>query len=95
MKPICIVIKSINLKPQGIDGTIDIMLDSPWEKKGGKKVGSIHISKDVPQSRTDMNVKLEDLSAFKGKHALYFVFSSPTEGESICELHSFAFTKNL
>ena len=42
-----------------------------------------------------MRVELQDLSGFKGKHALYFVFSSPTEGEPICELHNFVFTKNL
>ncbi len=85
----------VNLKPQGIDGTIDVMLDSPWEKKGGKKIGSLQLSKDTPQNRVDMRVELQDLSGFKGKHALYFVFSSPTEGEPICELHNFVFTKNL
>ena len=26
----------VNLKPQGVDGIVDIMLDSPWEKRGGK-----------------------------------------------------------
>jgi hypothetical protein len=76
-----------------VEGTIDIMLDSPWEKKGGKKVGSLSISKDAPQERTDMNIGLEDLSGFKGKHALYFVFSSSVEGKSICELHDFVFVK--
>ena len=40
-----------------------------------------------------MNIGLEDLSGFKRKHALYFVFSSPVEGKSICELHDFVFVK--
>ena len=83
----------INLKPQGIDGTIDILLDSPWEKKGGIKVGSIAISKEAPQVLTEVRADLASLKELSGKHALFFLFSSPTEGESICELHDFVFAE--
>ena len=83
----------INLKPQGVDGTIDIMLDSPWEKRRGRKIGSITIGKDNPQTETERCISLENLKGTKGKHALFFVFSSPTANASICELHDFVFTE--
>lgn len=85
----------MHLKPQGIDGTIDIMLDSPWEKKGGRKIGSLAISKDAPQELTEMSAQLEGIEETDGKHALFFVFSSPTDNASICELHDFVFDQTF
>lgn len=79
----------INLRPQGIDGVIDIWLDSPWKEKGGTKVGTIALKKEFPTQRMEVETELTGLDAFKGKHALFFVFSSPTEECSICELHDF------
>lgn len=83
----------MNLKPQGIDGSIEIMLDSPWDKKGGRKIGSLVISKDAPQELTEVSVHLKDISDIDGKHALFFLFKSLTEGVSICELHDFVFVE--
>lgn len=85
---------TINLKPQGIEGTIDIMLGSPWESKGGIKIGSLHISKNASQVLTEMRTKVSKVNKFKGKHALFFVFSSQIANKSICELHDFVFVKN-
>ena len=85
----------MHLKPQGIDGTIDIMLDSPWEKKGGRKIGSLAICKDAPQELTEMSARLEGIEETDGKHALFFVFSSPTDNASICELHDFVFDQTF
>lgn len=82
---------NINYKPQGVDGIIDIMLDSPWEKKGGRKIGSFSIYDDHPQELTERSVRISNLKGVEGKHAIFFVFSSPTEGQSICELHDFVF----
>lgn len=81
----------VNLKPQGTDGTVDIYLDSPWEKKGGRKVGTLTLSKEAPRQLTEMQVPLSGLKEVRGKHALFFLFSSPVEGESVCELHDFVF----
>lgn len=83
----------MNLKPQGIDGTIDIMLDSPWEKKGGSKIGSLNISKNASQELTEVSVRLKGIENTDGKHALFFLFSSPIEDASICELHDFIFVE--
>lgn len=83
----------INLKPQGINGTIDIMVGSPWEDKGGIKIGSLQISKDAPQVLTKMQADVSKVNAMKGKHALYFVFTSETIDRSICELYDFSFVR--
>ena len=83
----------ITLKPQGIDGTIDIMLGSPWENCGGVKIGSLHIKKEARQEQTEMKIKVPKAKRFKGKQALFFVFSSPTADQSICELHNLVFSK--
>jgi hypothetical protein len=83
----------VKLKPQGVDGAIDIMLDSPWEKKNGRKIGSLTISKNETQELTEKRIRLQNLKNIKGKHALFFVFTSPDEGTSICELHDFVFVE--
>ena len=83
----------INLIPQGIDGNIDIMIDRPWSFDGGRVLGSIELKADMPQVSSQMSVSLDELSNFSGKHAIYFVFSSPEKEKSICTLESFVFTK--
>lgn len=79
---------SLNLIPEGIDGSITIMADRPWASQGGKCVGSLSIKSDMPEKATDMVTELEPLT---GKHAIYLVFSSPTKGKSICTLNSLIF----
>ena len=37
-------------------------------------------------------IDLSSLAQYSGKHALYFVFTSATEGKSIATLHDFYFT---
>jgi len=81
----------INLKPQGIDGMIDIMIGSPWKNKGGIKIGSLQVSKNAPQVLTKMQTNVSGINKIKGKHALYFVFTSGTVDRSICELYDFNF----
>lgn len=85
---------AISLIPQGVDGTIDIYINSPWGAKGGIKIGNIPISKHAPLTLTEMNAKVSGLNKIKGKHALYFVFKSTTQNKSICELHHFGFIKS-
>lgn len=81
----------INLKPLGVDGKIDVMIDSPWESKGGKKIGSLSIAKDMPQEAQDVQIALSDLSEYKGKHAIYLLFSAQEPTQSLCELYNFTF----
>lgn len=83
----------LNLLPQGVDGTIDIMVDSPWKKRGGKKVGSIRIMKEMPQKKTAFTADVSALTRQKGKHAIYLVISSDVDEVSVCELHDLTFRK--
>lgn len=82
---------TVNIKPNGVDGTVTVMVGKWSEPLGGKKVGDFSVSKDSPQIDTDVKVKLSGLDAFTGKQPLYFLFSSPTQGVSICDFNSFSF----
>lgn len=81
----------INLKPQGIDGIIDVMVGSPWKSKGGIKIGSLQVSKNAPQMLTEMHTTVSGVNRVKGKHALYFAFTSGIANRSVCELYDFGF----
>jgi hypothetical protein len=81
----------MRLTPQGIDGTLTIMIDRPWISKGGKVLGNISLKADMPKVPTELTVSLPDLKDVKGKHALYFLFSSDTKARSLCTLHDFVF----
>ena len=83
----------LNIKPLVTEGRIDIMVDSPWTERGGRKIGSLALSPNAKQERTDMAVKLSGLKGMKGKHAIYLLFTSPTKDKSMCELHELTFRK--
>ena len=68
-----------------------IWVDSPWEKKGGRKLGELQLKADMPQAKTLMAVRLPGLKELSGKHALFFTFSSETKEKSLCTLHDFEF----
>lgn len=40
-----------------------------------------------------MRISVSKAKEFKGKQALFFVFSSPTADRSLCELHNLVFAK--
>ena len=82
---------SLEVLPEGIDGTIDIMVDSPWKKCGGKKVGSLRIMKEMPLKLQTVTADVSSLTRLKGKHAIYFVISSDVEEQSVCEIHKLGF----
>lgn len=81
---------SCNLIPQGIDGTIEIMVGSPYESKGGRVIGRIKLRDSLPSVMTRMSTKVK-IKGIDGKQALFFRFSSPTKNTSICELNDFRF----
>lgn len=81
----------LHLVPAGINGRIDIMIDSPWESRGGVKLGSMELTDLQPKEPIMMRASLPALSAYTGKHAIFFVFSSPIKGQSICTLEDFRF----
>ena len=81
----------IRLIPEGIDGTIDIMMDRPWVAQGGKKIGEITLKADMKKEPWDIAVGI-DKSDLAGKHAIYLVFTSATKDKSLCTLEDFVFT---
>ena len=81
----------LRLIPEGLDGTINIMIDRPWESQGGKLLGTITLKADMPKESTEMAIELPALADYTGKHALFFVFASDTKEKSICILEDFAF----
>lgn len=82
---------NINLKPQGVDGTVKILLGAPSEAKGAKVIGSFALKADMPQQPTVITTPLSGWQTMKGKQALYFVFESNTKEKSMCELYDFIF----
>ena len=81
----------LRLIPTGIDGTITVMADRPWESQGGKPLGTLTLKADMPQTSTEMALEVPALADLTGKHALFFVFSSDTKEKSLCTLEDFAF----
>ena len=81
----------LTLIPEGIDGTITIMVDNPWESRGGVELGAIALKADMPKTATEMTANLPKLSDMTGKHAIYFKFSSDTKEKSLCTLENFRF----
>ena len=81
----------LRLIPEGVDGTIQVMADSPWASKGGKLLGTIELKSDMPKESTEVSADLPDLSQLTGKHAIFFTFASDTKEKSLCILEDFVF----
>ena len=81
----------LGMIPQGIEGQIDVYIDRPWTQQGGKCVGSLKITPDMPQTSAEQPVKLDGISNLTGKHAVYLLFSSATKDKSICTLETIRF----
>ena len=85
----------LRLIPEGIDGTIDIMMDRPWTSQGGKKIGQIELKADMSKTVMDVAAGIPNEAKeqyLAGKHAIFFVFKSDTKEKSLCTLEDFVFT---
>ncbi len=85
----------LRLIPEGIDGTIDIMMDRPWTSQGGKKIGQIELKADMSKTVMDVAAGISNEAKeqyLAGKHAIFFVFKSDTKEKSLCTLEDFVFT---
>ena len=80
---------SLRLVPEGVDGTIEIMADRPWESQGGKKIGQIELKADMPKELTELTATIDTVQV--GVHAIFFKFKSDTKDKSLCWLADFAF----
>lgn len=76
--------------PTGVGGVMDVYLDHPDESQGGVRIGRLRIP--AKEGSRTARIKVKGLRRFNGKHALFFVFSSETSSESLCQLDAFRFT---
>lgn len=81
----------LRLIPEGIDGTIEIMADRPWASQGGKTIGSIKLTADMPKASTELTAEITDPAQLVGVHAIFFKFSSDTKEQSLCTLEELVF----
>ena len=85
----------LNLIPEGIDGTIEVMLDCPWTSQGGKLIGQADLKADMPKTVTTVAIGINHeayVNYLAGKHAIFFKFKSDTKEKSLCTLEDFYFT---
>ncbi|MBO7592009.1 MAG: family 43 glycosylhydrolase, partial [Bacteroidaceae bacterium] len=85
----------LRLVPEGIDGTIEVMMDRPWASQGGKKIGQIDLKADMEKTVHDVAIGISDevkKNDLAGKHAIFFLFKSETKEKSLCTLQDFVFT---
>ena len=80
------------LTPRGVAGTIEVMLDSPWEKRGGTKLGECTIDASSKETLTKITIPVPALDQAEGKHAIFFRFKSEQDEEAICDLEGLKFT---
>jgi len=84
----------LTIIPEGIDGTIVVMMDRPWFSQQGEKLGEVEVKADMkPGTPIELTIPLQGLSGMMGKHAIFFVFKSKTKEKSICSLVDFVFKK--
>ncbi len=83
----------LDYTPEGVAGTIDIFLDRPLEAEGGVRLASLQVGTEGVGKPTAATIDVEQLKYYNGKHALFFVFSSETKKQSICQLNSLHFCK--
>ena len=81
----------LQLVPEGVDGTITVWADRPWQSQGGKVLGTLDLTADMPRVSTELAIPLPELGALDGKHALFLCFSSPVKDQSLCALESLVF----
>ena len=87
----------LDLIPEGIDGTIEVMMDRPWTSQGGKKIGEIALKADMPKTSTTMAIGISNEAKendLAGKHAIFLLFKSDTKEKSLCTLSDLVFTFN-
>ncbi len=81
----------LNLIPTGTEGTITVMLGSPYEDKGGIVVGQTTLRANQKKELTTVDIPVSQLRSKKGKQALYFHFKSNKPNTSICDIYDFIF----
>jgi len=78
--------------PQGVAGKMDIFIDSPYPNEGGILAGTLTFNGSESGVSKTAIIEMKGLKGLRGKHSLFFVFSSPEKGKSICRLDELRFT---
>ncbi len=81
----------LNLIPEGIDGTIEVMAGSPWTSKGGVLVGTIELKADMAKKPTELVAPFPEGFGLDGCQSIFFKFKSDTKEKSLCTLLDFVF----
>ena len=81
----------LELVSKNIEGSIDVMVDSPWVSKGGKRVGTVTLKAENTNKTRKYKVDVSGLVGMTGKHAIYLCFHSDVKEKSICDLHYLRF----
>lgn len=76
----------INYIPQGIDGEVEIWLRRPTAEEGGEMIGSLIVSASAPQENCISTIPVDALATCNKKEALFFVFHSEVNGQSVATL---------
>ncbi len=84
----------MNIIPEGVDGTIDIMLDQPTKAEGGKSIGSLKVKSNMSAEPVDVSARV-NVKNVRGKHAIYLIFTSKIKGKSICKLNEIGFESGM
>ena len=85
----------LNLIPEGIDGTLEIMMDRPWASQGGKLIGMANLTADMPKDPMTLAIGISNEAKendLTGQHAIFIVFKSDTKEKSLCTLCDLVFT---
>lgn len=80
-----------HLIPNGIEGSVTLLVGSPYKSKGGKEIARFRIDAADPGVMTEIKTPIKDLGALTGKQALYLLFDSDVKGKSICDLYDIRF----
>ncbi|MBR4267764.1 MAG: family 43 glycosylhydrolase [Bacteroidales bacterium] len=82
----------LGMIPEGIDGKIEVYIDRPWAKQGGKLAGTLELTTQLQKTSAEFPIKLSGIESLKGKHAVYLIFSSDTKEKSLCTLETIRFS---
>lgn len=83
----------VHFRPEGVSGNVDVWLDAPSSKKGGKCIGRLTIGNEASNELKEYTTVINGMRGVKGKHALFFVFNSATQDKSLGEFYDFQFVK--
>lgn len=81
----------LRLIPEGIKGTIRVMVGRPWTSQGGVELGRVELTETMECTSTEFRIEVPALAELEGKQALFFCFSSLVKEQSICTLQDFVF----